>query len=375
MECLINFKNLQTRLDNKKYLHTIVCTMKTIPPQSVTARDIAKHAGVHQSTVSRVLSGFPRIKPETVAKVKKACDELGYVPNAMARSLRTRRPMAIALDIPEQSEMSANDPFVPVFLTAVGQEAAKRGYSLVLPPQVSFAGGQSNRIDGDLETLVRGGRVDGVIFTTPFHDDARVRLINEQKTPCVLGQFDSQLGPLSSCVDVDNIHKGRQAAAFLLSRGHRQIGVITDPVERLPSSNLLKGFTDHLKQSGVQIHSSLQHVVQMTFEMAYDATVKLLALAQPPSAILVSTALTVFGVMEAVRQSGQSVTVLGPGSPLLSKLYPSQPRIELPITQLGRASVRALVKTIESGRRQPSRLLHAQILDENNKPFVFEDHP
>ncbi|MHB1158342.1 MAG: LacI family DNA-binding transcriptional regulator [Phycisphaerales bacterium] len=340
----------------------------------VTSQDIARLAGVHQSTVSRVLSGFPRVSKATVKKVRRACEELGYVPNAMARSLRTSRPMAIAVHIPLDTPTAIADPFVPSFLTAVGREAASHGYSMMLPAQ-----GPGDDSNDDLDMMVRGRRVDGVIITTPRHDDPRVRLLNEQRIPCVFGRFNKKLGPLSSCVDIDNINKGEQAAGYLLHRGHRRIGVIGEPEGWLPGDDLWRGIKKRLSQAGVAIDRSLLRCVPVTFEAAFEAAGQLLQLPDPPTAIIADTALTVFAVIEAVRQSGggsgggRRTLVLGPDSPLLSKLHPHLPRIELPVDSLGRAMAHALIQTIETGERQPIHLLRVRILDEQGEPFIFKE--
>lgn len=341
-----------------------------------TSRDIARLAGVHQSTVSRVLSGFPGISKSTVDKVRKACDELGYVPNAMARSLRTRRPRTIAVHMPLNAATAIADPFVSTFLSAVGQEVAKHGYSMMLPAASEDDGDPSkepsNAMDG-LEMLVRTGQADGAIITTPCHHDPRVRMLNQYRVPCVLGRFDAKLGPLSSCVDIDNIDKGMQSAAFLLSRGHRRIAVVGEPPGWLPGTDLLKGINDQLSRAGLPIDSSLQKQVPVTFDAAFQATHELLHLPAPPTALIAGTALTAFAVMEAVRQSGRPIQVLGPDSPLLSKLYPAIPRLELPIDAMARAMAQSLIQTIETGQRQPDRFLTVRLWDEQNRLFSFQE--
>lgn len=356
---------------------TIVCMAGPSRPQpSVTAQDIARLAGVHQSTVSRVLSGFPRIRQETIQKVQAACDELGYVPNAMARSLRTRRPMAIAVHIPLDTATTTADPFVPVFLAAVGQEAARHGYGLMLPVPAGDDAGQdqpAQPLPGDLEGLVRGGRVDGVVITTPRHDDPRVRLLNQHQIPAVFGRFDAKLGPLSSCVDIDNVDKGVQIASFLLKRGHRRIGVVGEPAGWLPGEDLWKGFTRRMSQARVPIHPAWRKCAAVTFEGAFQAATQLLDSYPKLTALVAGTALTLFGVLQAVNRSGRRVQVLGPDSPLLSKLYPDLARMELPIDALGRAMAHGLIRTIESGKTQPTHFLQVRILDEQGQPFDSQE--
>jgi DNA-binding LacI/PurR family transcriptional regulator len=136
--------------------------------RAVTTKDIARLAGVNQSTVSRVLSGFTAISAATAERVWKACRELNYVPNAMASGLRSRRSRVLALHIPFGAATVLADPFLPEFLSGVSRVTAARGYGVFL----AQADG-----DTDLVTLVRSGRADGVILTSPRHDDPRVRAL------------------------------------------------------------------------------------------------------------------------------------------------------------------------------------------------------
>ena len=113
----------------------------------ITTYDIAKLTGMNQSTVSRVLSGFPKVSPTTAKKVLDACKKLHYVPNASAKALKTRRTFTLAIHMPYGTETVLADPFVPLFLSAVSREAADHGYSVIL----SYSDGTHSQ--SDLENL------------------------------------------------------------------------------------------------------------------------------------------------------------------------------------------------------------------------------
>ena len=89
-----------------------------------TTYDIAERAGVDQSTVSRALSKSPLVSRSTASKVRHACRELNYVPNTLARALRSNRTHAIAIHIPLVAETVFADPFIPEFLAGVGREGS-----------------------------------------------------------------------------------------------------------------------------------------------------------------------------------------------------------------------------------------------------------
>jgi len=336
---------------------------------AITTYDIARKAGVHQSTVSRVLSGFPHVHPQTAERVRQACRELDYVPNAAPRPLRTRRSSAIAVHLPVGTETVLADPFVPVFLSAVSRQAARHGYSVLL----SNAGSEDD--ETSLAALIQTRRADGAIVTSPAQDDPTIETLARERIPCVLGRYEGQLSRRMVCVDIDNRHTGRQAGRFLAARGHRRIGLVTEPPEYLGGRDFRAGFIEALTQADVTCATELLKQSPITFEAAFRAASELLVLRDPPTAIVVNTELKVFGVLEAVRQSGRNVLVLGVESPLLVFQHPRLPRIRAPIDELGRRMAATLIAML--GAKSPSpqpQMLRAQIIDENGNVFGGNDH-
>jgi DNA-binding LacI/PurR family transcriptional regulator len=322
----------------------------------LTTHDIARKAGVNQSTVSRVLSDVPLISAATIAKVRKACRELDYVPNVLASGLRSCRSRVLAVHIPFGAETVLADPFLPRFLSGVSRVSAARGYGVFL---AHADGGRT-----DLCALVRSGRADGVILTSPSRRDPRVRALARDGIPCVLGRYGGRLSPRMRCVDIDNRHTGYVAGRFLLGRGHRTIGLITEDPARIVAHDFHAGFAAALREAGVEADEALWQRTPVTYEGAYRATGVLLADARVPTAIVTDTALTVFGALKAVAEQSAEVTVLGVESPLLAFLYPRLPRIRSPFEELGARMSEALIDLLE-GRpvAADAGMLQAQIVE------------
>jgi len=337
----------------------------------VTTYDIAKLTGLNQSTVSRVLSGFPRIKPSTVEKVMEACRQLNYVPHASARALKTNRTSALAVHLPHASATVMADPFVPIFLNAVSVAAAVRGYAVILSTADSAAP------ESCLTTVVRSRRVDGVLMTSPRQGDPQIDALLAEDVPVVTGRIDRPQAGRLACVDVDNRHVGSSAARFLMGRGCRRIAFISEPEGSTVGEDFRQGLCETLRAAGADMPAAYGKLVPITFEAAADAARELLVLKKRPEAIVADTALTAFGAMEAVRSAGAAVTVLGVESPLLAAMYPNQPRIQTPIAELGRRMAETLIDLIE-GRVQTDsadQMLYARIVDENGRLFCAEnDH-
>ncbi len=336
----------------------------------VTTYDIARKTGLNQSTVSRVLSGFPHVNPATAKKVYKACRELNYVPNRFARALKTKRSSAIAVHIPFGSETVLADPFIPAFLSGVSQEAARQGYSVILS-YLDHTDKEHNFSD-----IVKSGLADGVIVTSPSRSDPWIKSLVRSGTPFVIGRFEGKAGPNMVSVDIDNRHSGYQAASFLLSRGHRDIALVTEGIEHISARDFQDGFRKALKEHDVRWNPALSRSVPVTFEAACGATRELLAGKPVPTAIVANTALTVFGALEAVRNAHASTLVLGIESLLLKSLHPGLPRISSPIEDLGREMTAALIRLLQTGKPDPkTQMLYTKIIDEKGRVFVEEHTP
>jgi len=332
-----------------------------------TTYDIARVTGLNQSTVSRVLSGRGKVQASTARKVRAACRKLGYVPNAAARALRTRRTAILAIHIPFGSETVLADPFTPIFLAGVSRAAAGSGYRVIL----SYADPEHPEID--FSELVKSGQADGLIITSPMRADPRVRTLVDQDIPCVLGRYVGRLGARMASVDIDNRHTGYISAKFLLSRGHRTIGLFTEHSDTLSALDFQTGFRQALTENKIRHADRLARPIPVTFDAAFQAARELLNEADPPTAMVADTALTVFGVLEAVRRSGRDVLVLGIDSPLLRSLHPDLPRIQSPIEELGGRMTQVLVHILQTGEAgSASKMLFSRIVDEHGNLFTEE---
>jgi DNA-binding LacI/PurR family transcriptional regulator len=328
--------------------------------QKVTTYDIARRAGVDQSSVSKVLNGATNFRPATIEKIRRTCRELGYVPNAAARSLRTKQAGAIAVNLPLGRELAMTDPFVAIFLAAVHEQAGEKNYSVVLncdPPDQSA---------GQLVELIKSHRADGVIFTSVRRDDERVSAFAREDIPCVLCRHDGPAGRRMVCVDIDNRSTGARAVRFLRRKGHRKIGLVCETEEWICGADFQGGARAESEQLGVEL---TVRETSSTFQAAHATAMGMLVEHPGITALVATTALTVFGVLEAVREAGRDVTVLGVDSPLLRNLHPLGPRIVSPIDEMARAMTTTLIDLLETQQTPPPQMLQTEIVDEHGQFF------
>ncbi len=332
--------------------------------QKVTTYDIARRAGVDQSSVSKVLNGAGNFRFGTIAKIQQACRDLNYVPNAAARSLRTKQAGAIAVNLPLGREAAQADPFVAMFLAGVHEQAGLRKYSVVLncdPPGFSA---------DDLVELVKSHRADGVLLVSLRQNDERIAACTREDVPCVLGRHDGPMGRRMACVDIDNRSTGARAVRFLYGKGHRVVGLVCESQEWISGVDFLAGAREEAQNLGVEL---IFRSTRATFQAAQIAAMEILAQQPDATALIATTALTVFGAIQGVGETASPVTVMGVDSPLLRNLHPHRPRIVSPIAEMARAMTAGLIDLLEGNPPPTPVMLQADIVDENGNLYMEKE--
>ena len=212
-----------------------------------TLRDVAAAARVHPATASRALNPGTRllVSEETARRVTEAAERLGYRPNPVARSLRTRRSHTVGVLIPD-----LNNPLFPPIVRGLEDRLAEHGYVALI-----------GNTDGDAarERMVfdqmRARHVDGfVMATATLHSDI-LNEATEADLPVVLMNRTAEGYPFSS-VSVDNEQGVRAAVAHLISLGHTRIGHIAGPQDISTGLARLRGFLDSMRSRNLPVDDS-----------------------------------------------------------------------------------------------------------------------
>jgi DNA-binding LacI/PurR family transcriptional regulator len=264
---------------------------------AVGLKDVAARAGVSIKTVSNVVNG-QKVLPETLQRVQRAIDELGYRPNLSARSLRQGRTGVIALAVPELTS-----PYFAELARSVITAAEARGWTVLV-----------DQTDGsrDRELLVlegiRSPLIDGAIFS-PLAlgpDDAATR--NAQVPLVLLGE---RLFPGAvDHVAIDNVAAARTAVGHLVGSGRRRIAVIgaqSDPAGETARLRL-RGWREALEGAGLEPAADLMvPAPRWHREDGYDAVHGLLASGPPPDALFCCNDLLAIGALRALREARRRV--------------------------------------------------------------------
>jgi LacI family transcriptional regulator len=262
---------------------------------ATTIADVARRAGVSTATVSRVLSGVGRARPQTEQRVHDAARELGFRPSDVARSLKRRSTLTIGLIVTD-----IENPYFPQLVRAVEDAAIAEGYAILL----CNAGEEPEREASYLELLV-DRRVDGLIIAASTIGMRQSAWLASAPLPVVLVNTSVPDVGLPTIVS-DNRGGGRAAAEHLLALGHRRFGYLMPPPRNLDAPDRLAGARAALAGSGLADALSIAHGAP-TVTGGEAAMRDLLALDPHPTAVIGYNDLMAIGAMRAIRRAGLRV--------------------------------------------------------------------
>ncbi len=270
--------------------------------------DIARAAGVSESTVSRALADSPLIAERTRLRIQSLAAEAGYAVNPVARGLRSRQSGAIAVAIPlvHERDQHLSDPFMMTMLALVADALGDRGYNMLLSKIAAHE-------DGWVRKLQQPGRADGVILIGQSFEHAA---INEAaRAGLALVAWGTQLRAQKyPSVGTDNRLGGRLATAHLIASGRRRIAFLGD--ERLPEiAHRFEGYRTTLRAHGLKPETALHVRSHFTAGEAYKAAKELCAGGTPFDAVVAASDVIAMNAIRAIAESGrrvpQDVSVVG----------------------------------------------------------------
>ena len=270
--------------------------------KNVTSIDVAKRAGVSQSTVSRVFSdNSPNVSEKARQRVLQAAKELGYQPNIIARMMSTRRTNIIGIVM-----ATITSPFYPYVLEKFLEELQ------AIDKQVLLFTASSNQSVDDMLPLVLQYQVDALIITSATLSSAMAATSIQRGTPVIL--FNRKVNdPNVSAVCADNVAGGRLAAKVLLDTGHEQLAFIAGIQNTSTTQDRERGFRECLQERDYQNWQRAQG--HYTYESGFTAAKELLESDTPPDAIFCANDIMAIGAIDAIRekglQVGEDVSVIG----------------------------------------------------------------
>jgi LacI family transcriptional regulator len=257
---------------------------------NVTSVQIAREAGVAQSTVSRVLNGGS-VAPETRRRVLAAVAKYDFEPSQAARSLVGARSGLIGVVIRDLT-----NPFYPVMVKAMERVLHERGLRLSLVTDVVTA-------EEGLALLRREG-VDGVVFTSAVRDEPLAHRMVGHGIPVVLCHRTLEDFPADQ-VEADNDRAGRLAAEHLLGLGHRRIAMVCGLAGASTAQQRGRGFREGVRAGEGVTVTEIDGAYD--YATAYDAVRTLLTGAEPPTALFCHNDVMAYAALNAAAAAGVAV--------------------------------------------------------------------
>jgi len=256
----------------------------------VSIKDIAEIAGVSHSTVSRALHGRGRMSDETRSRIIALADDVGYTPDALARSLVRGETRTIGVVV-----TTIADPFVVQIVDGIEEVAQKAGYSVLL----SASNNDPAREISVVETF-RERRVDAVIVTSSRVGALYADILEDFGAPIVLIN-NMQEGKYLYSISADDVSGAQMAVECLLGLGHRRIGYIGSSERPISTQRRWQGYLQAFaKSDGLIPELMVVPKADTDLEVGRRGLAELLVYA--PSAILAYNDMTAFGVMLAARE-------------------------------------------------------------------------
>lgn len=315
-----------------------------------TIRDVADHAGVHPSTVSRVFSNKPHISEQTRDRVLKAAETLGFQPNAIARSLTLQRTNMLAVVVPHVYDGYFEDSFFPQVMRGLLQVAYKYGYRVLV-------GGSGGHMDEVTQTydIVGSRQADGIIVLSYRLDVDVVGALSDYHIPfVVMGRPDA--GPPDiAWVDSQDRCATSDVVRYLIQLGHRRIAYVGGDPDVSVTIERLAGYRQALVEAGID---ALPEWVDFGFfaeDGGYQAVQRMARLGHlAPTAYYAANDLMAVGVLRALHERSiavpQAVSVVGTnGSLVASHAFPALTTLYVPYAEMTAQAASMLIQSIQTG--------------------------
>jgi len=318
----------------------------------ITLKELAAKAGVHPSTVSRIVNDDPRLRvsPKTRARVKDLLKKTGYRPDGMARGLKLRQSFVLGVLVPD-----VLNPLFAAIFRGVEDAALEEGYTVIL----SSTDGHEDREREILLTL-QSRMIDGMVVASASLRDPSVRYLRTHGIPHVLVNRYSDMKDYF--VGTDDRIGAKLATEHLLAMGHKRIAHLAGSPRFSTAVNRRKGYEEALTAAGIEPDPALVAETSLAAGGGVMATHRLLDTRKPPTAVVAVNDVAAVGAYDAAEQMGlripHDLAITGYNDiPLAARLRPGLTTIHVPAQSIGRAAARMLLEQMGAGPHATKRVV------------------
>lgn len=336
---------------------------------NVTIRSVAKQAGVSVATVSRVINQAPGVRPKTVKKVNEAIAATNYIPNSVARNLKTDATKTIGFLISNIS----NSHFTSMAKT-IESFMREKDYSIIVC---------STDDDPDIELSyihrLLGLRVDGLILNTTGQNSAYITELSHILPMVLVDRSISTPSFTGDFVGSNNFDGIQTLTKHLIKNGHRKIGIITSNLQVSTGQERLAGFQAAMQTIGIKADSDYIYRYDSNYfneESGIDGCQYLMSLQDPPTAIVVTNNAMAIGAYKYLLAKGISVpgdvSVVSYGNISNSELFRTEPTyVTLNPVFMGEKAAKLLLSRIENPELSNREVIFEPLFIENNSTRIL----
>lgn len=318
--------------------------------KKITLREVAESANVSVTVASRVLSNYGYVSAQKRMKVIKSAEELGYVPNILARSLKTSKSFCIGIVIADITTI-----FFTLLVRGADDIASENGYHTII------CNSDENPLKekDHLQELV-SRNVDGIILCPTGNNISQIKKIMRFGIPLVL--VDRKVKEINAIsVTIDNHLSAFEGVNHLIKHGYRRIGAI----KGLPNIRSIEersfGYIDAIKAAGIPLDQDLIKYGELNTEISRKATLELLELDNRPDSIIVLSESMIVGTIQAIKEKNlripEDIGIVVFDDPAWAPIFdPPLTAIRQPSYSIGTIAVQKLISQLQEAKtKNPPR--------------------
>lgn len=311
----------------------------------VTIKDISKASGFSVTTVSKALNNYPDISSHTKETIMKLCDDMGYIPNSSARSLKTTHSFTIGVVFEEGTNQGLQHPVFSRILESFKKEVEAKGYDIL------FLAKQMGNQNGSYLQHSKRKQVEAILVLCADFNTQEMRELYQSDLPVVMIDFAVE-GVTN--ITSDNKTGVYQAVNHLVDLGHERIAHIHGDLNSFIGGQRKEIFEEALRTNNLEVNES--YLVSGQFfsrEEGYQAMKTLLRLDTPPTAVFCASDMLAIGAIEAAKEAGKGVpedfSIVGfDGIDLGQLVTPRLTTIKQDTLEIGRLAATNMLAFIEN---------------------------
>lgn len=309
-----------------------------------TIKTIAQLVGVSHVTVSRALRGYPDISAAMTEKIQRIAKEVGYTPNAYARSLSSKRPSSIGMIVPA---MGADTIYNEIFDT-ISMEAASHGFSVLLG-----SCGRSVELEKSFCRIMCENRVGALLISPTGSEVSHIKELCEGVMPIIFigGKTDIEE---ENCIYADYRHSGELVVEHLADLGHRDIALFVYQPENLTITHKIEGYETAMRNRGLTPKVYWEGDSSDSFRAGKRLTDELVEQKKLPTAIWCASDLMAMGVIDSLKSHGilipGEVSVIGHDDLFVGRMsFISLTTLTLPKEEIGHDALKIALSLMGEG--------------------------